>query len=205
MAQTGERAEDACMTSATNTQPQDGGSTRIAALMGELRMDHRNASVLLGLLTEQVKTARVGGDPDFDLVNDIMHYMTFYADAVHHPREDLVYRQLKAAGKGDGLVFVESDHRELAQDGRQLRDECEAVSSGAALVREKFVADAIRYIERLEEHMRWEENDLFRRADTIGDQTVELGELAASDPVFGRDADPRYASLLGRVRDEAGD
>ena len=105
--------------------------------------------------------------------------------------------------KADGLVFVESDHQELAEDGRQLKNECEAVFSGAALSREKFVADAIRYIERLEEHNRWEETDFFRRADAIGDQVIDLGELAVSDPVFGRDASPRYASLLEHVNDTA--
>ncbi len=173
--------------------------TDIASLLRELRIDHRNAAVLLDLLGEEVKTARLGGDPDFELLRDIMHYMTYYADAVHHPREDLVYDQLLAAGDADGLVFVGSDHRELAEDGKQLRDDCEAVYSGAALIREKFVADAIRYIERLEEHMRWEEADLFRRADNIGEQQIDLGDLAVSDPVFGRDANPRYATLLERV------
>lgn len=179
--------------------------TTMASLMNELRTDHRNAAVLLGLLSDQVRTARRGGDPDFELLTDIMHYLTYYADAIHHPREDLVYRQLEAVGKGDGLVFVETDHRELAEDGRQLRDDCEAVFSGAALARKKFVADAIRYIERLEEHMRWEETDLFRRADSIGDQVVDLDGLAASDPVFGREVNPRYSTLLERVRDSVGE
>lgn len=162
-------------------------------------------AILLGLLRNEITTARHGGDPDFELLTDIMHYLTFYADAVHHPREDLVYAKLDAAGKGNGLVFVESDHAELAADGKQLRDECEAVSSGAALARKKFVIDAMRYIERLEEHMRWEETDLFRRADALGDEAMSLGELAVSDPVFGREKNSRYASLLAHIRSSAGD
>ncbi len=181
------------------------GATTVGTVLAELRTDHRNMAILLGLLRKEVTTARLGSDPDFELLNDIMHYLTFYSDAVHHPREDLVYAKLDAAGHGEGLVFVESDHAELAADGKQLRDECEAVSSGAALTRDKFVIDAMRYIERLEEHIRWEETDLFRRADGIGDEPMDLGELAAGDPVFGRDPSPRYASLLVRVREAAED
>ena len=162
-------------------------------------------SILLGLLRDQIITARHGGDPDFDLLSDIMNYLTVYADAVHHPREDLVYATLDAAGKGEGMVFVESDHAELAVDGRQLRDEIEAVCSGAALAREKFVIDAMRYVERLEEHMRWEESDLFHRADDLADEPVELGDLTVSDPVFGQDTSPRFASLLAHIRNSTDD
>ncbi len=181
----------------------DPGTADIRTVIAELRTDHRNMAILLGLLRREIVTARHGGDPDFDLLTDVMHYLTFYADAVHHPREDLVYAKLQAAGKGNGLVFVESDHAELAADGKQLRDEVDAAFSGAALAREKFVIDAMRYVERLEEHMHWEESDLFKRADTLGDETLELGELAVSDPIFGQDTSPRYASLLAHIKDSA--
>ncbi len=189
------------MSSASTQGNFDPGMSDIRTLLDELRTDHRNMASLLRLLRREVTTARHGGDPDFDLLTDIMNYLTVYADAVHHPREDLVYAKLEAAGKGGGLVFVASDHAELAADGKQLRDEVEAVFSGAALAREKFVIDAMRYVERLEEHMRWEESDLFHRAESIGDEPVELGDLAVSDPVFGRDTSPRFASLLTHIRD----
>ena len=51
--------------------------------------------------------------------------------------------------------------------------------------------------------MRWEETDLFSRADTLGNQRVDLGDLTVSDPVFGLEASPRYTGLLERVRESA--
>ena len=141
MAQTFDRADDRLMASVSTSQRLEDGVTDMTTLMGELRIDHRNMAILLGLLSQEVKTARLGGDPDFELVTDIMHYLTYYADAVHHRREDLVYEKLRASGNGEGLVFVESDHRELAEDGKQLRDECEAVLSGAELARGKILVD----------------------------------------------------------------
>ena len=196
-------ADDEGMANASKQDRIDPGTVDMRTVVAELRTDHRNMAILLGLLRREILTARRGGDPDFDLLTDIMHYLTYYADAVHHPREDLVYEKLDAAGQGNGLIFVESDHAELAADGKQLRDEVEAAISGAALAREKFVIDAMRYVERLEEHMRWEESDLFLRADGMGDETVELGPLAVSDPVFGQDTSARYASLLAHIRDAA--
>ncbi len=50
-------------------------------LMKELREDHRNMAVVLDLLDDAVRQAASGGDPDFELVDEIMRYMTVYPDA----------------------------------------------------------------------------------------------------------------------------
>ena len=46
---------------------------------------------VLNLLEQVGESARAGEDPDFELVDEIMRYMTIYPDAVHHPKEDIVY------------------------------------------------------------------------------------------------------------------
>jgi hemerythrin-like domain-containing protein len=61
--------------------------------MTELREDHRNMAVVLDLLDEIVAIMGNGDDPDFELLDEIMRYMTVYPDAVHHPKEDVVYQQ----------------------------------------------------------------------------------------------------------------
>jgi len=176
-------------------------TTDIRTLLGELRQDHRNMAVLLGLVREEARKADHGGDPDFELLEDILHYLTVYSDAVHHPREDRLYSQLASAGKGQGLAFVESDHSTLAVDGKTLKDDCEAVLAGAALSRAKFIADAVRYVDRLDEHMRWEESDLFKRADTLADEEIDITDLAAADPVFGPQPGEAFETLLDRMRE----
>ncbi len=173
----------------------------IRELVAELREDHRNTEVLLGLVRQEVQTARNGGDPDFELLDDILHYLTVYADAVHHPREDRLYTQLAAVDNTPGLSFVETDHREIAAQGALLKRDCEAVRSGAALIREKFIADALRYTDRLEEHMRWEERALFSRAEQLANQHIDLSSLEADDPVFGPSPSADFETLLVRVRE----
>ena len=60
-------------------------------LMKELRQDHRNMSIVLDVLEDVVREASSGHDPDFELVDEIMRYMTVYPDAVHHPKENIIY------------------------------------------------------------------------------------------------------------------
>ena len=58
-------------------------------LLSELREDHRNMALVLNVLESTIETAATGEDPDFELIDEIMRYMTIYPDAVHHPKEDI--------------------------------------------------------------------------------------------------------------------
>ena len=65
-------------------------------LLNDLREDHRNMAVMLDLLSRQVDRIKDGERPDYELIHDIMRYMTTYSDAVHHPKEDVLYSAMKA-------------------------------------------------------------------------------------------------------------
>jgi len=134
-------------------------------LLEELREDHRNMALVLNILDNIAELAKSGEDPDFELVDEIMRYMTVYPDAVHHPKEDVVYKELMKSRPdlADGLDDVAADHQEIAALGTRLRDDVEAIVAGAAVRREHFVKDASEYVFRLRQHMQWEEEDLFTR------------------------------------------
>ncbi len=141
----------------------------LADLLGGLREDHRNMGIMLDLLERDLAHIRDSEKPNYELIHDIMRYMTVYSDAVHHPKEDLLYGAMKAEDPAlaNGLEKVEPEHREIAILGETLRNDVEAIASGAAVTRFRLVADMSDYIERLREHMSWEEEDLFQRADDI--------------------------------------
>ncbi|MCG8371175.1 MAG: hemerythrin domain-containing protein, partial [Proteobacteria bacterium] len=69
--------------------------TNARDIMAELRDDHRNMAIVLDLLEDIVAEMEAGRDPDFELFDEIMRYMTVYPDAVHHPKEDVVYAELR--------------------------------------------------------------------------------------------------------------
>jgi len=179
----------------------------LADLLEGLREDHRNMEVMLDLLERDLARIRDSEKPDYELIHDIMRYMTVYSDAVHHPKEDLLYGAMKAADPSfaAGLEKVEPEHRELAVLGEMLRNDVEAIASGAAVTRFRLIADMSDYIERLREHMTWEEEDLFQRADALvaaeSEMFVKISHVDQLDPVFGPEREHSFANLLQNIKD----
>ena len=175
-------------------------------MMKELREDHRNMSIVLGLLEDAVDEASAGDDPDFELVEEIMRYMTVYPDAVHHPKEDVVYGQLRnlRPDLADGLDDVPGDHRDIATLGSALRDEVEAINAGAAVRRDKFIEDTSSYVERLRNHMSWEERDLFARIDRMIEADPKEFDVESfdhiKDPVFELEVEAGFRRLLSALK-----
>ena len=175
-------------------------------LMKELREDHRNMAVVLELLDTLVEQMDVGKDPDFELFDEIMRYMTVYPDAVHHPKEDVVYEQLRQARPdlAEDLDHVPDDHSDIAHLGSLLRDEVEAVNAGAAVRREKLIEDTTAYVRRLRNHIQWEEEDLFKRIDRMLDadaQTVDVSQYEhIKDPVFELEIEAGFRRMIESLR-----
>ncbi len=174
-------------------------------LLSELREDHRNMSIVLDLLDGVVREASEGKDPNFELIGEIMRYMTVYPDAVHHPKEDIIYAQLKSERPdlADGLEGVPEDHEAIAELGSRLRDDVEAIVAGAAVRREKLVEDMSEYIERLRNHMAWEEDDLFERVDTMLDTAPLEFDVSQfehiKDPVFELEVEAGFKRLMSSL------
>ncbi len=161
---------------------------------------------VLNVLEQVGKTARAGEDPDFELVDEIMRYMTVYPDAVHHPKEDIVYGELKSnrPDLADGLEEIPKDHQEIAVLGMKLRDDVEAIIAGTAVLRVQLVDDVNAYVVRLREHMQWEEDDLFQRIDEmIGEQSVPIDVEAyqhIKDPVFELEVESAFRRLMDSLK-----
>lgn len=183
---------------------------RMADLLDDLRADHGNMMVMLDLLGHELDRIRDGERPDYEMLHDIMRYMTVYSDAVHHPKEDLVYASLKLTSPklSRRLENVEEEHREIAKLGETLRNDIEAIASGAAVTRDRIIADTTDYIRRLREHIEWEEEDLFPLADSLAKEEssmfVDISRLKDLDPVFGPEREHSFANLLQNIKDVSG-
>lgn len=179
---------------------------QLADILSELREDHRNIAIMLDLLERETERIRDGEKPDYELIHDIMRYMTTYSDAVHHPKEDILYSAIREQKPelADGLEKVEPEHEELARLSEVLRNDVEAIASGAAVTRDTLVHDATDYIQRLREHMNWEEGDLFKRADSLIDAEnamfLDISHLDSLDPVFGPEREHTFANLLENIK-----
>jgi hemerythrin-like domain-containing protein len=49
--------------------------------------DHVNFGRLLNLLEGELRRLHDDRSPDYELMLDIMYYMTHYSDVLHHPKE----------------------------------------------------------------------------------------------------------------------
>ncbi|MEO1203994.1 MAG: hemerythrin domain-containing protein, partial [Pseudomonadota bacterium] len=142
------------------------------------------------LVEAELQAVDAGQTPDLELLHDIMQYMIIYSDAIHHPREDLLYREMRDydSALADGLDLVETDHQAIAELGIALRNDISAMMSGVEIRRERVLKDTNDYVQKLRGHMEWEEEDLFKRADTMAgndNRRVDLSAVSIMDPVFG--------------------
>jgi hemerythrin-like domain-containing protein len=177
-----------------------------AELLAGLRQDHRNMAILLRLWQDQIELIGDDKQPDFALLRDVMRNMTVYSDAIHHPKEDLIYAGLRALqpSLAEGLEQVETEHEEIARLGEQLQDDIEAVIAGTEIETARVVGDAKAYMRRLNQHMAWEEEDLFRRADAeIDSIAIDTAHLSAIDPIFGEKHDVSFTNLRHTVERDA--
>ena len=178
----------------------------VEQLMSGLRTDHRNMALLLDLLEMETERLAASGEPDYDLMRDIMLYMTEYPDVVHHPKEDLIYQRLRSLHPeiDDDLKRVETDHQNIEKSGLTLKNDIEAMSVGADLNRDEIIDNLRQYIGQLREHMYWEEKELFTLADELqsdGDwSAVVLKNDEIGDPLFGPWVERKYRRLLARIQ-----
>jgi len=179
----------------------------VEQLMNGLRGDHRNMALLLDLLDAEIDRLADSEEPDYDLVRDIMLYVTEYPDVVHHPKEDIVYRHLKSLRPEilTDLERVEKDHQYLEESGLKLKSDMEAISIGEKLDRDELIERFHHYMEQLREHMYWEETELFSLADELqvyGDWSeVVLKNNEISDPLFGSRVERKYRRLLAKIQE----
>lgn len=177
----------------------------IAPILAELRQDHRNMATLLDRLEKETDQIYKQGSPDLELMLGIMHYMTVYPDTVHHPKEDRLYAELRAARPdlSQGMAHINDEHRTIAEHSVALRDKLEEAVSGNLVPRKDVVADAVRYIDALRRHMRWEETDLFRRLDKLvadGHDHIDTVVLVErKDPLFGAHVEERFKPLYDSI------
>jgi hemerythrin-like domain-containing protein len=175
-------------------------------LMSGLRGDHRNMVMLLDLLDTEIDRLATSREPDYDYVRDIMLYVTEYPDAVHHPKEDIVYRHLKSLRPKihPDLERVETDHQDIEESGLKLKNSIEAISIDANLDRGELIENFHHYSEQLREHMYWEEKNLFSLADELqhfGDWSeVVLKNNEISDPLFGSRVERKFLRLLAKIQ-----
>lgn len=170
-------------------------------IINRLRDEHRNINGLLRILERQLAGIRQGDRPDYHLMYDISHYLTYYPDHYHHPFEDLVFARLAELQPelSAEVADIEKKHHQLVYDGGRLCYLIGEIIDGLFVSRAKLLRSGTAYIESYREHLQAEEDGLFNvLADTLkpADRVVLISTFHwQPDAVFSEDASREYYHL----------
>ncbi|MBK1706343.1 hemerythrin domain-containing protein [Halochromatium glycolicum] len=170
-------------------------------LLERLGHDHRRLAQLLMLLEGLLDQFRDGLEPDYELMCELMEYLTDYADQSHHPCEDRIFeRVLAQEGAGHAILGqLMKQHHSLGQLNRRFKESLEGIVHEEVLRRDDVERQGRELIAQLREHMRLEDEQAFPLADAClsEDAWAEIQAVvpAAQDPLFGQSDPERFRAI----------
>ncbi len=171
----------------------------------QLNSEHEDLSKLLDLLDREVALLAAGERPDYDLIAAVIDYCLEYPDAVHHPKEDLIYGILKSRNAELARVVgdLEEEHRRI---GAMTRDVAEAVRQVLAeeLVDRKSVHILTRnFVNAYRHHISLEEGHVFPAAKKVLSKddwaAIDARLEHREDPLFGDAVADRFRTLRDNI------
>jgi hemerythrin-like domain-containing protein len=167
--------------------------------------EHVRFERLLRFLDGQLAAFRGGGDPDYALMRDVVHYLQHVADGCHHPREDAAFKRL--VERDPSLEIPVSrllqEHRVLAAAGETLLLLLEDILEDVIVEREDVEAAAATYLLYYHHHLAEEEREILPRAAqllTSEDWAAVAASVAAvPDPLLATAGD-QYRDLRRQIQ-----
>jgi len=163
------------------------------------QQDHHNYRRLLDLLQSQVKEFSSGGSPDYEVMLEVLHYMTAGPDKLHHVHEDIAYSlvALKEPTLSSVVSTLEEQHRAIVASGLRLVVGLSAIVDGSIVTRESINEQAQTYVSHLQEHLKLEEIKLFPALRIHTECLAPLPPVGSiADPL----TDPKNSERYGAVR-----
>jgi hemerythrin-like domain-containing protein len=169
------------------------------------KAEHVDFVRLLGILNSQIRLFHDEAEPNYELMLDIVYYLTRFPDRFHHPKEDIAFGKLAQRDPSSQTRVREllGEHMVIASAGRRLVEQLNSILAGAILERETVEVNAATYVAYYRQHMAHEEADLFPRVDSfLSDADWKIVRDAIpleADPLFGRKVGQRYQQLHRQI------
>jgi len=167
--------------------------------------DHVRFAHLLDVLEREVGAFHDGGQPDYALLLDVVHYLHHYPDRLHHPREDVAFARLVAHDPDMALPVARclQEHRVIAAAGEALLAMLEAAVEDVPIARSRVETAAATYLVYYRHHLAAEEQHVVPRAGRVLTAedwaAVAAAAPATIDPLFGDDSESRYRELRRKI------
>jgi hemerythrin-like domain-containing protein len=174
----------------------------------KLRKEHLNFKRLLSLLEKQLDLLHKGEEPDYEIMADILCYMTEYSDVSHHPREEAIFSLLvkrNSAAKRD-VAEITRQHHTIGEAGSNFHKKLENLVNGESEIiqLEEIEIPGRMYVTILRAHMEKEEQGLFKIAEELfnDDDWKKVKsdiQISISDPIFGKNVEERFSFLCDQL------
>jgi hemerythrin-like domain-containing protein len=177
----------------------------MAKILDSLQRDHANLGKLLDVLEQQLAVFEEGGQPDYDIIQGALDYCLSYQDLYHHPKEDLVFKHLRARDPAAAGAYGDllGQHSDLAELTRRFAAGLHNVLNEQEIPRDSFTQLAHRFLEVYRGHIRTEDENFLPAAERAlaeedwAEIDAEMSERG--DPLFGPNSEERYARLRQEV------
>lgn len=174
-------------------------------ILDALSTDHKDMARLYDLIGRELKVFKTGEQPDYELVKKILDYCLAYPDQCHHPKEDLVFRRLRARDPAaiDFIGDLAEEHKTLAAFTRRFATALGNVIEDEQLPRDWFIDLANDFLSFSRRHMQMEEVLFFpaARKHLTSADWAELEAAVASriEPAIDAQKAERYRAAYREI------
>lgn len=171
------------------------------------RQEHVRFAKLLDSLESQLDRFHRGERPDYQLMFDVIHYMSSYADHYHHPPEDLAFAVVAEREPPSRRIVGElvDEHAVIRASGEKLVELLQGVLDDIVIARHEVEEPGRDYIRCMRHHMRREEllfpfvAQWLRARDWA---QIRAAAPLAPDPLVATRGHERYTTLRRLVASE---
>jgi hemerythrin-like domain-containing protein len=112
--------------------------------------------------------------PDWQRLSELVGFLEFFADRIHHPLEDRLFDRLMDKGLTPSerrLIFKNlREHQEISTLTETMTREIDLALAGGVVDLSEFQGLADQYLSLQRRHMRFEESYLFPMLEAVFDQ-----------------------------------
>ncbi len=173
-----------------------------------MRTEHTNLLKLLYVLQRQAEIFASGAKPAFDLMQDILDYLTNYFERVHHSKEEAMMSRLATltSDAAQPVSRIRDEHEKISKLAHTLAGNLDNIIIGSDMTPRDTVVNMIMdFVNFNREHVRHEEQFVFplamqhlRESDW---QEIEKSVPADDDPLFGEEVKSQYQNLYRSIVD----
>lgn len=179
-------------------------------LYERLMHDHRNLESVLQILEQEVgRYDQQSEDPEkgprLSLIMEILDYVHYYPEYVHHPLEEAAMDALREQNKGspENMDLIHNDHLQLEQESEAVREMVQTISVGSPVSLDQLHARLDAWIAHQRRHIRSEEDTLFRAIEQLDQPTCDhiMDQVEhRADPVFGQQTAAQFEGLTEELQ-----